>query len=101
MPTLDEIKELCDKCTWKWTTYKGIKGYLVTGPNGNSIFLPATGIRWDEYLLDEGSYGYYWSGTLSSSSKGSIACGLGFRPSRGYWDNYGRECGHLVRPVAE
>ena len=43
MPTRDEIKELNDNCTWQWTTLNGVNGYRVTGPNGNSIFLPAAG----------------------------------------------------------
>ena len=43
MPTLDEQKELLNKCTWNWTTQNGVNGYKGTGPNGNSIFLPAAG----------------------------------------------------------
>lgn len=43
MPNEDEISELVNKCTWTWTTLSGIKGYLVKGPNGKSIFLPAAG----------------------------------------------------------
>lgn len=45
MPTKDEIEELVNNCTWKWTTYNGVNGQLVTAPNGNSIFLPAAGNR--------------------------------------------------------
>ena len=41
MPTKEETEELVDNCTWTWGKYKGISGYQVTGPNGNSIFLPA------------------------------------------------------------
>ncbi|MBQ4621338.1 MAG: hypothetical protein IJB28_01640, partial [Bacteroidaceae bacterium] len=37
MPTLDEMEELLNKCTWTWTTQNGVKGRKVTGPNGNSI----------------------------------------------------------------
>ena len=43
MPTKEEFNELLSKCTWTWMTYKGINGYKVTGPNGDSIFLPAVG----------------------------------------------------------
>lgn len=42
-PTKDEMNELLYDCTWEWTTYNGVNGQLVTGPNGNSIFLPAAG----------------------------------------------------------
>ena len=49
MPTQDECQELIDNCTWKWCEYEYVNsisnGYIVTGPNGNSIFLPATGHR--------------------------------------------------------
>ena len=41
MPTKAELNELLNNCTWTWTTQNGHKGYKVTGPNGNSIFLPA------------------------------------------------------------
>ena len=40
MPTLAEMKELINNCTWEWTTQNGVYGRKVTGPNGNSIFLP-------------------------------------------------------------
>lgn len=43
MPTRTEMKELIDNCTWQWTQVSGNNGYKVTGPNGNSIFLPAAG----------------------------------------------------------
>jgi len=36
MPTVDELKELVDKCEWHWVG----DGYVVTGPNKNSIKLP-------------------------------------------------------------
>jgi hypothetical protein len=63
MPTVDELRELNNNCTWTWVLVNGIKGYRVTGPNGNSIFLPATGFRIDDELLCPG-LGIYWSGSL-------------------------------------
>ena len=45
LPTKEQLVELKNKCRWKWTTRKGVKGYKVIGPNGKSIFLPATGYR--------------------------------------------------------
>ena len=41
MPTFEEQKELLHECSWEWTELNGVNGYRVTGPNGNSIFLPA------------------------------------------------------------
>ena len=41
MPREIEVKELVEKCSWEWTDYNSVWGYTVTGPNGNSIFLPS------------------------------------------------------------
>lgn len=41
MPTYDDWKELQSRCKWDWINLNGNVGYKVTGPNGNSIFLPA------------------------------------------------------------
>ncbi len=64
MPTMAEQDELRTKCTWTWTTQNGINGYKVTGPNGNFIFLPAAGFRYDDFLHNAGSDGWYWSSSL-------------------------------------
>ena len=67
MPTDAEWTELSEKCTWTWkTTADGYatNGYLVTGPNNNTIFLPAAGYRDGTTLKDAGSWGYYWSSSL-------------------------------------
>ena len=63
MPTEDEIEELSDKCSWVWTSRNGYNGYLVTGPNANSIFLSAAGYRRETWLAHGGSRGYYMSST--------------------------------------
>lgn len=42
LPTKAEFTELMEKCTWTWLCYNGVDGFYVTGPNGNSIFFPAT-----------------------------------------------------------
>ena len=63
LPTKKELEELEENCTWTWTTQGGNKGYKVTGPNGNSIFLPAAGCRIGSLLAFEGSSGRYWSST--------------------------------------
>ena len=43
LPTLEEIEELAYQCTWTRMMKNNVNGFLVTGPNGNSIFLPAAG----------------------------------------------------------
>ena len=62
MPTKAEFRELIDKCDWEWDG----DGYIVTGPNGNSIFLPAAGCRSGVKLYFDGSYGSYWSSSPDS-----------------------------------
>lgn len=36
----------------------------MTGPNGNSIFLPAAGFRYGVSVKYVGSYGSYWSSSV-------------------------------------
>ena len=56
LPTKEQLDELIDKCKWTWKSSK--KGYIVVGPNGNSIFLPAAGYRGcDGDVIGVGSYG--------------------------------------------
>ncbi len=62
MPTIDEITELIENCTWEWTKLNGVNGYQVTGPNGNSIFLPASG---ESAMYSIGLKGYYWTRSMA------------------------------------
>ena len=71
MPTLEQLQELIEKCNWQWTQMNNVKGHLVTGPNGNSFFLPAAGGR-SSNLYNDGKFAYYWSRTLCSSGKLTI-----------------------------
>ena len=98
MPTYEEISELHSNCTWLWTTQNGIYGYKVTGPNGNSIFLPAAGRRERENLVNVGTNGYYWSPLLSSSNA-SCAYSLAFYSSSHHTNFSNRYYGFNVRPV--
>ena len=98
MPTFDQIKELIDECEWEWTNQNGVNGRKITGPNGNSIFLPASGLRIssDGSLDIVGSIGYYWSASSSSSDNGRI---LYFTSSYWSWNVNYRAFGFPVRPV--
>ena len=100
MPTLDEQNELLNNCTWQWTTQNGINGHKVTGPNGNSIFLPAAGCRIGTGAGNRGSRGYYWSSSLYSNYCSNPPY-LYFNSGNHDWDNYYRYNGHSVRPVSE
>ena len=100
MPTIAECQELIDKCTWTRTTYNGVKGQKVTGPNGNSIFLPAAGYRGSTSVYYQGLHGYYWSGTLDEGYSYN-AYSLLFSLGNAYWDSGYRSNGQSVRPVSE
>lgn len=97
LPTAADFAELNKECTWTLKSIGGHKGYLVTGPNGNSIFLPMAGLKENQNKSQVGSGGFYWTGdhwdardrsTMiyfhESSHNGSIWCyrykGLSIRP---------------------
>lgn len=61
MPTEAEMDELVSKCTWTKTSM----GYTVKGPNGNTIFLPFTGI-YSGTSLSSDTQCYYWSSTYNT-----------------------------------
>ena len=100
MPTDAEWKELITKCTWTWTTQNGVKGRKVTGPNGNSIFLPAAGNRTGSSLKSGGSYGYYWSSSLCTDNPYGALC-VEFTSENVDRYGYSRCYGLSVRPVTE
>ena len=102
MPTFKEVKELVNNCTFEYGTYNGVKGDYVTGPNGNSIFLPFAGSRFYVDLIDEGA-GCFWSGTYydDDGDDGRYAFYLGCRWDHGTWGSCYRKGGHSVRPVTE
>lgn len=60
MPSTEQVRELVEKCTWEFTG----AGYKVTGPNGNSIFLPAAGYRFGDKWYGNGNAGYYATGEI-------------------------------------
>jgi len=108
MPTVEEITELCDDCTWTTTILNGTNGFNIKGPSGNSIFLPIPGIiDWNELQYQEAT-GAYWSCSLLSptidvgSPTSYIAYILWFTSTGDYdpdmaWRHYGLP----IRPVME
>ena len=117
MPTKTEYQELIDNCIWKWISVDGHNGYMVTSEkNGNSIFLPAAGIRDEDFFALADTTGSYWSSSSSDKSyfsyykdksrveiKNGLAQGLSF-----YDDTTGlgmspelRYGGLPIRPVAK
>ena len=97
MPTFEEQRELREYCTWTWETINGHTGYRVTGPNGNSIFLPAAGNITNQKLDAVGAMGYQWS---STAKPGIQAHRMHY--SHSVIEDYhggSRACGASVRPV--
>lgn len=65
MPTEQEIIELVLNTNGMSTELNGVRGTMVTGRNGNSIFFPYAGKMIDTTLYDEGDFGYYYSSSLT------------------------------------
>ena len=66
LPSKAQWEELKVECQWTWTG----SGYKVTGPNGNSITLPAGGYRdCNGGVYCVGSYGRYWSSSPYGSGR--------------------------------
>lgn len=100
MPAKTELQELRDNCTWTWTELNNVKGYILTGPNGNNIFLPASGVRNSGNFTD-GTCGYtrYWSSTPYSTSESYNLCF--YDSSHDVINTRYRYYGHTIRPVRD
>ena len=80
LPTADDFEELFTLCQKEWTEQNGVTGFKFTGPNGNSIFLPAAGTRVANDVTALGTEGYYLTGTVNSSNT-EFAVGYQFAAS--------------------
>jgi len=104
VPTLDEIKSLLDtaKVSSQWITENGMDGRKFTDKEtGNSLFLPAAGLRsYDTGQLNGvGFSGRYW---CSTPSDGISAYFLDFSSENVDWTGfYYRINGFSIRSVAE
>ena len=98
IPSKAQTEELREKCNWKWTTYKGTEGYIVQGPNGNTLFLPAAGYLGDSYFAHFGERCHYWSRSLSQEWTicAYYLCLYPTASGNRYWF---REDGLSIRPV--
>ena len=104
VPSLEQIKELIDSCTWTWSQRNGVRGALATGPNGNTMFLPLAGYRSDIALVSTGGLGFYWSRTLNLIGGSQLANHMTITDWHtfevwAYWDKIDRACGLTVRAV--
>ena len=103
MPTDSEWTELREYCTLtKTSNYNGtgVAGRIVTsnveGYKEKSIFLPATGYRYNTSLSNAGNAGNYWSSSLYT---GYLAWAVYFGSGDVYRKDGTRGYGRSVRPV--
>ena len=100
-PSIGQLIELMEKCTRKWTQKNGVNGYLLTGPNGKQLFLPAAGYRREsDPQLYDGYYAIYRS-DLISEDLNMVAYYMWFESNKWGWEWLGgrRSDGCPVRAV--
>lgn len=68
LPSAADFEELLRSCTKEWTEENGVAGYKFTGPNGNSIFLPAAGSRTINTVSGAGATGVYATGSVNQGN---------------------------------
>lgn len=77
-PSREDCEELIKFCKWEMKKINGIRGYLVTGKNNKSIFLPFSGWKGDSdsntQVYDKNDEGYYLTHTYNM--KGTVQDGL-------------------------
>lgn len=98
MPTLKDFQELMRECSSQWITINGRSGLKVTAKNGNSIFLPATGVIIRTSIESVGYSGHYWTADQHPNEDDSAYGYYISQYDRGgaTWTRYWGAC---VRPV--
>ena len=98
MPTKAELGELLEQCTTEQTVLNKVQVMKLTGPNGNSIFLPFTGFYDDGDIENKGFCTQCWSGELDSNSS-AWALVLYNEANYNWVGRYSNNEGNSVRPV--
>lgn len=106
MPTSEELRKLIENCEYSWTEVDGVKGANFTGPNGNSVFFPASGYcegisgysPRESFSSKEGAVGFYWSSSLNEK-KNAVAYVLTFDENGVKRDDDARYKGSPIRAV--
>lgn len=96
MPSVGHLKELM-MCKHEWTQVDGVNGYLFTGPNGNTLFLPAAGsvIYTGVYNQGKGSY-YISSNKTNDNWVHAISVDINNVLHVGVWE---MTYGNSIRPI--
>lgn len=104
MPTATQCKELLSECDWEWTMLENnIGGYKVTGKNGNSIFIPAAGLRAANDIVNTDKIGGFWTSTMcdDEDTEGDFAMAVYFYSESHTVEKGGRGYGRTIRAVAK
>ena len=96
IPTADQWNELITLCKWDEV---GFDGYTVTGPNGQSIFLPFSGCSYDGKDYGKGTYAYYWTANNVGSNKSKAQAVCIKEYTKTSIVNLNRRTGVAIRPV--
>ena len=98
IPTKDDLRDLYYYCKWERYEYRGVSGFRVIGPNGNSIFIPVTG-HYEDDMLWEGEATYFWSSTKYNDDN---AYYMKVDGENGLKLKYGQKwVGMTIRPVCD
>ena len=99
LPSASEFEELFQRCSYVWTEKDGVAGLEFTGPNGNKLFLPASGERTGDAIGGQGVLGAYMTGSINPSTP--TAC-ISYRFSQSGGDKATSAVytGLAIRPVS-
>lgn len=96
-PSKEQIKELINYTSSIWITKNDVNGRLFIGKNGNFIFFPASGYRYnDDSIALNKLGGRYWSGSFFENNS---AFNMVFNNYRLDWDRDSCNNKYSVRPV--
>ena len=104
MPTIDEWNELINYCKWTKATKNGVVGYNVTG-NGNTIFIPLSGIYNNSDINYKNGEANYWTSEPTSDGTNENAYGAFITTDAAPYQFVSgtnlRYLGCLIRPVRD
>lgn len=103
MMTYSEALHLSNDCSWTWDADR--RGFVVTGTNGKSIFLPAVGYYKGTSIRSEGNIACYWASAnyVSDGLNGSAYCIQRSSSENGKFlpSITDKRVGYCIRPVRD
>lgn len=105
MPSNAQVMTLINNCNYAWTTQNGVTGMKFIGPNGNSVFFPAAGVKGmgpgnTPSYSEVGTAGYYWQSTNDDVLNSNIDLMIDNSGPHGLAGRGGMH-GCTIRPVTE